>query len=197
MLEPEQVADDVVDAIRDERFFVLPHPEVADYMQLKASDPERWLGGHAQAAASRQERVTEPDASEMPTLQDGAMHRSPATLARLGSAAGRADPVPPQRQGALGRRPGRRHRRPTGASRCATRTARPDRCAPSASRSAGRVPRPAALATRQRRGHHLGTTRTLRPSRVAVLVNFLRTREREKFTRTRSSGRAISGHPSS
>lgn len=45
VLEPEQVADDVVEAIRDERFFVLPHPEVADYMQLKASDPERWLGG--------------------------------------------------------------------------------------------------------------------------------------------------------
>jgi len=45
VLEPEQVADDVVNAIRDERFFVLPHPEVADYMQLKASDPERWLGG--------------------------------------------------------------------------------------------------------------------------------------------------------
>jgi hypothetical protein len=24
---------------------VLPHPEVADYMTLKATDPERWLGG--------------------------------------------------------------------------------------------------------------------------------------------------------
>ncbi len=45
VLEPEEVATAVVEAIRDERFFVLPHPEVADYMQLKASDPERWLGG--------------------------------------------------------------------------------------------------------------------------------------------------------
>ncbi len=45
VLEPEQVADDVVATIRDERFFVLPHPEVAGYMQFKANDPDRWLAG--------------------------------------------------------------------------------------------------------------------------------------------------------
>ncbi len=45
VLEPADVARDVADAIEAERFFVLPHPEVADYMALKASDPERWLGG--------------------------------------------------------------------------------------------------------------------------------------------------------
>ena len=45
MLEPEQVADDVVATIREERFFVLPHPEVAGYMQFKATDPDRWLAG--------------------------------------------------------------------------------------------------------------------------------------------------------
>jgi hypothetical protein len=45
VLEPTDVANDVVAAIKAEQFFVLPHPEVADYMQLKASDPERWLAG--------------------------------------------------------------------------------------------------------------------------------------------------------
>lgn len=45
VLEPADVAEEVADAIEAERFFVLPHPEVADYMTLKASDPERWLGG--------------------------------------------------------------------------------------------------------------------------------------------------------
>ncbi|MEM8745414.1 MAG: SDR family oxidoreductase [Actinomycetota bacterium] len=45
VLEPEQVAADCVDTIRAETFFVLPHPEVADYMQFKATDPDRWLGG--------------------------------------------------------------------------------------------------------------------------------------------------------
>ena len=41
----EQVADDVVAAMRDERFLVLPHPEVHEYMQRKASDVDRWLSG--------------------------------------------------------------------------------------------------------------------------------------------------------
>ncbi len=45
VLEPADVAIEVADTIEAERFFVLPHPEVADYMALKASDPERWLGG--------------------------------------------------------------------------------------------------------------------------------------------------------
>jgi NAD(P)-dependent dehydrogenase (short-subunit alcohol dehydrogenase family) len=41
----EQVADDVIAAMRDERFLVLPHPEVHDYLQRKAADVDRWLGG--------------------------------------------------------------------------------------------------------------------------------------------------------
>jgi NAD(P)-dependent dehydrogenase (short-subunit alcohol dehydrogenase family) len=45
MIEPEQVADVVVEAIRDERFLILPHPEVARYMAVKATEPERWLEG--------------------------------------------------------------------------------------------------------------------------------------------------------
>lgn len=45
VLEPHEVADIVVAAIDDERFLILPHPEVADYMALKATDPDRWLAG--------------------------------------------------------------------------------------------------------------------------------------------------------
>lgn len=45
ILEPDDVADTVHDAIVEERFFVLPHPEVADYMELKATDHARWLAG--------------------------------------------------------------------------------------------------------------------------------------------------------
>lgn len=45
VLEPHDVAAAVVDTIEQERFFVLPHPEVAEYMKLKATDPDRWLGG--------------------------------------------------------------------------------------------------------------------------------------------------------
>jgi NAD(P)-dependent dehydrogenase (short-subunit alcohol dehydrogenase family) len=45
MLEPEEVADVVVQAIGDERFLILPHPEVAKYMERRATDHERWLTG--------------------------------------------------------------------------------------------------------------------------------------------------------
>jgi NAD(P)-dependent dehydrogenase (short-subunit alcohol dehydrogenase family) len=45
VVEPEQVADDVVAALREERFLVLPHPEVLTFFQRKGSDYDRWLAG--------------------------------------------------------------------------------------------------------------------------------------------------------
>jgi len=45
MLEPEDAADAVVQTLREERFLVLPHGEVADYIQRKASDYDRWIRG--------------------------------------------------------------------------------------------------------------------------------------------------------
>jgi NAD(P)-dependent dehydrogenase (short-subunit alcohol dehydrogenase family) len=44
-LEPEQVADIVVKGLTDERFLILPHPEVAEYFGRKATDYDRWLRG--------------------------------------------------------------------------------------------------------------------------------------------------------
>ena len=44
-LDPEQVAETVVAGIRDERFLILPHPEVAEYFRRKADDYDRWLRG--------------------------------------------------------------------------------------------------------------------------------------------------------
>jgi NAD(P)-dependent dehydrogenase (short-subunit alcohol dehydrogenase family) len=43
MLQPEVVADDVLAAMAEERFLILPHPEVATYEQRRAGDRERWL----------------------------------------------------------------------------------------------------------------------------------------------------------
>ena len=45
VVEPEQVADDVVAALREERFLVLPHPEVLTFFQRKGSDYDRWIAG--------------------------------------------------------------------------------------------------------------------------------------------------------
>lgn len=44
-LEPEQVADTVFHALQDDRFLILPHPEVAEYYALRATDTDRWLAG--------------------------------------------------------------------------------------------------------------------------------------------------------
>ena len=45
MLEPEDVAEAVVKSLAREEFLILPHPEVKEYFQRKASDYDRWLGG--------------------------------------------------------------------------------------------------------------------------------------------------------
>jgi len=45
IMEPDTLADAVVGAMTREEFFILPHPEVAEYMRRKARDPERWLAG--------------------------------------------------------------------------------------------------------------------------------------------------------
>ena len=41
----EQVAEDVLQCMREERFLVLPHPEVLQFMQRKTGDYDRWLKG--------------------------------------------------------------------------------------------------------------------------------------------------------
>jgi NAD(P)-dependent dehydrogenase (short-subunit alcohol dehydrogenase family) len=45
MLEPEVLADCVVDCIDKEEFLILPHPQVRDYMQRKTADYDRWING--------------------------------------------------------------------------------------------------------------------------------------------------------
>lgn len=45
VLQPDVVADACLDAVANNRFLVLPHPEVATYFQRKATDYDRWLGG--------------------------------------------------------------------------------------------------------------------------------------------------------
>ena len=45
VLEPEDVADAVVDGLRAERFLILPHPEVLEFFRRKGSDYDRWIAG--------------------------------------------------------------------------------------------------------------------------------------------------------
>jgi NAD(P)-dependent dehydrogenase (short-subunit alcohol dehydrogenase family) len=45
LIEPEDVAEALVEGIRDERLLILPHEEVKRHMALKGADPERWIAG--------------------------------------------------------------------------------------------------------------------------------------------------------
>jgi len=42
---PEAVAEAAVEGIAEERFLILPHPEVAEFFRRKATDYDRWLRG--------------------------------------------------------------------------------------------------------------------------------------------------------
>jgi NAD(P)-dependent dehydrogenase (short-subunit alcohol dehydrogenase family) len=58
LLPPEQVALDVMAAIKDERFFILPHPVVGEYYRRKGDDHDRWLNG-MQRLQARVEEATQ------------------------------------------------------------------------------------------------------------------------------------------
>jgi NAD(P)-dependent dehydrogenase (short-subunit alcohol dehydrogenase family) len=54
VLEADEVAERTLEAVAEERFLVLPHPEVLDYFRRKGADYDRWLAGmrRLQAAVS-------------------------------------------------------------------------------------------------------------------------------------------------
>lgn len=45
IIEADELAQTVVETLREERFYVLPHPEVGDYVRRKGDDVDRWLHG--------------------------------------------------------------------------------------------------------------------------------------------------------
>jgi len=55
IIEPEQLAQTVVETIREERFYVLPHPEVEEYVRRKGDDIDRWLVGMRRLRRNSQE----------------------------------------------------------------------------------------------------------------------------------------------
>ena len=45
MIEADVAAEDVIDAIKKERFLVTPHAEVLEYVSRKGNDRDRWISG--------------------------------------------------------------------------------------------------------------------------------------------------------
>jgi NAD(P)-dependent dehydrogenase (short-subunit alcohol dehydrogenase family) len=72
LLEPEDVAEAVIEGIREERFLILPHAALAKHIALKGAEPERWLAGmrrlvrRARAAEERPPDEERPPAEERP-----------------------------------------------------------------------------------------------------------------------------------
>jgi NAD(P)-dependent dehydrogenase (short-subunit alcohol dehydrogenase family) len=56
-IDPQAVADAVVQGLAEERFLIAPHPEVVEYFRRKAADYDRWIRGmrRLQDAAGRTE----------------------------------------------------------------------------------------------------------------------------------------------
>jgi NAD(P)-dependent dehydrogenase (short-subunit alcohol dehydrogenase family) len=60
ILSVDQVARAVVEGLRDERFLILPHPEVATFEQRRATDRDRWLAGMRRLTAGLSENDDTP-----------------------------------------------------------------------------------------------------------------------------------------
>ena len=45
VLQPDEVAERVIEAVAAEQFLILPHPEVLEFFRRKGSDYDRWIGG--------------------------------------------------------------------------------------------------------------------------------------------------------
>jgi hypothetical protein len=51
-MDPDEVAEIALEAILEERFLILPHPEVAQHIAFKGSDPQRWIASMQRLVAS-------------------------------------------------------------------------------------------------------------------------------------------------
>jgi NAD(P)-dependent dehydrogenase (short-subunit alcohol dehydrogenase family) len=47
VLSPDEAAARVIDAVRDDVFFIYTHPELKVFVERKADDPDRWIRGMA------------------------------------------------------------------------------------------------------------------------------------------------------
>lgn len=63
-LEPEDVAEAVWQGLQDDRFLILPHPEVQGYYELRAGRTDQWLAGMRKLQQRLDRMVPAPDTTE-------------------------------------------------------------------------------------------------------------------------------------
>ena len=61
MMEPDEVAECVIKAINEEKFLVLPHQEVSEYVMRKGNDRDRWIKGMQRLQKQYEEFLTPTD----------------------------------------------------------------------------------------------------------------------------------------
>ena len=54
VLAPEEAAERILDGLEHDRFLILTHPEMREFVVGKAEDPERWIRGMAKLWARAQ-----------------------------------------------------------------------------------------------------------------------------------------------
>ena len=55
LLQPDDIADGIIEAVRNDTFLILTHPEMHEFVERKAADPERWIRGMARHWARTKE----------------------------------------------------------------------------------------------------------------------------------------------
>ena len=63
IMEPADVANDVINAIEKDQFLIAPHEKVLDYIKMKAQDYDRWIEGMQSLQAQLLDNF--PEAEEM------------------------------------------------------------------------------------------------------------------------------------
>ncbi|WP_412518175.1 SDR family oxidoreductase [Actinomadura madurae] len=66
VVSPDELAETVWRAMQDDRFYILPHPEVADYYVGRAGDPERWLRGRTSCGRVWSRKASARDGAAAP-----------------------------------------------------------------------------------------------------------------------------------
>ena len=57
MIEPEEVAECVIESMGREEFLILPHPVVRDYVRRKARDHDHWIRGMRRLARDYDRKI--------------------------------------------------------------------------------------------------------------------------------------------
>ena len=68
VISAEELAETVVQGLQLESFLILPHPDVAQYIQFKSADYDKWLGAMRKLRRKIIDEVGNTELTEMHKL---------------------------------------------------------------------------------------------------------------------------------